>query len=266
MLEFFKIFILSLIESITEFLPVSSTTHLLVADKFLQSNLTKNAFFLIFIQLGSLCALFSYYRNDIKKIIVETYKLKKEGYIPFFNLLNSFIVSAVLALFIKKNIHNQNFIYTIYTLMGVGLIMILLQKKQSRGAIESIVGISSVRAFIIGVAQAFSVFPGVSRLGITMIAGIALNIEKKNAIRFSFLLGLPTMLVGSVYEFIKVIMSNGEIYLIQSITAFFITFALSLCFIKILISILISINIKYFGYYRIIIGTILLFLIKYGLF
>jgi undecaprenyl-diphosphatase len=206
MLEFFTIFILSIIESITEFLPVSSTTHLLMADKYLlHSNLTQDAFFLIFIQLGSLCALFSYYWQDIKKIFVETYKLKKEGYIPFFNLLNSFIVSAVLALFLKHNIHGQNFIYTIYTLIGVGVVMVLLQKKQSRGAIENLMGITPIRSFIIGVSQAFSIFPGVSRLGITMITGISLNIEKKNAIKFSFLLGLPTMLVGSIYEFVNII-------------------------------------------------------------
>ena len=140
MLEFFKIFILSLIESITEFLPISSTTHLLVADKYLlNSDLTKNAFFLLFIQLGSLCALFSYYWSDIKKIFVETYKLKKEGYVPFFNLFNSFIVSAILALFLKHNTNVQHFIYTVYTLIGIGAIMILLQKKQSRGAIENLI-------------------------------------------------------------------------------------------------------------------------------
>lgn len=263
MLEFFKIFILSLIESITEFLPISSTTHLLVADKYLlNSDLTKNAFFLLFIQLGSLCALFSYYWSDIKKIFVETYKLKKEGYVPFFNLFNSFIVSAILALFLKHNTNVQHFIYTVYTLIGIGAIMILLQKKQSRGAIENLMGISPIRSFIIGVSQAFSIFPGVSRLGITMITGISLNIEKKNAIKFSFLLGLPTMLVASIYEFINIITYNKEIYLIQSFTAFFITFAISLCLIKLMISILICTNIKYFGYYRIIFGLVILALIK----
>ena len=95
-----------------------------------------------------------------------------------------------------------------------------------------------------------------------MITGISLNIEKKNAIKFSFLLGLPTMLVASIYEFINIITYNKEIYLIQSFTAFFITFAISLCLIKLMISILIRTNIKYFGYYRIIFGLINLALIK----
>ena len=100
-----------------------------------------------------------------------------------------------------------------------------------------------MRAFFIGVAQAFSVFPGVSRLGITMIVGILLGIEKKNAIKFSFLLGLPTMFAGSIYEMISVYKSGNSSYMTESVSAFFLTFAFSMLFISLLMKILINIKI-----------------------
>jgi undecaprenyl-diphosphatase len=259
MLELFKIFVLSLVESVTEFIPVSSTTHLLIVDKFfLKSHLTENSFFLIFIQLGSLLALFFYYKDDIKRIFVETYKLKKEGYVPFFCLLNSFIVSGVLSLFIKKTVQNFSLEYTAYSLIGLGFIMILLQRKQDKGVISSLIEITPLRAFFIGIAQAFAVLPGVSRLGITMVSGILLNFTKENAIKFSFLLGIPTMLCGSLYEFIKLFSSDQELMLKESLVGFFMTFVLSFFLIKLMIRFLIKTNIKYFGHYRVIFGLILL--------
>jgi undecaprenyl-diphosphatase len=140
--------------------------------------------------------------------------------------------------------------------------MVLLRKKQSRGTIENLYEISPIRAFFIGMSQALSVFPGVSRLGITMIAGILLGIEKRNAIKFSFLLGLPTMFAGTIYELITTYSSGSTIHIQDSLEAFFFTFCFSILFIKILISILTNLNIKFFGYYRIILGTIILWFLK----
>lgn len=263
MLHLFKVFILSLIEAITEFLPISSTTHLLMMDKFLlKSNLTENAFFLVFIQLGSLCAIVFYYRNDIKKIFVDTKKLKKEGYIPLFNLINSFLVSIVLGLSFKKFFSNIDFSCSPYFLIILGVVMIFLTKRQSTGHIENLHEITPIRAFFIGVAQAFSIFPGVSRLGITLIVGILANLEKKNAIRFSFLLGMPTMFAGTIYELIILYREHNNQYLAEGIIAFFLTLCFSILIIKIAIKLLTKINIRFFGYYRIILGIILLVLIK----
>ena len=263
MFHFLKIIFLSLIESITEFLPISSTLHLLVVDKFfLHSSLTQNSFFLVSIQSGSLLALLVYYKNDIKRIIIETRKLKKEGYIVTFNLINAFIISGLLALFIKKTYPELEFIYSAYIMISLGFVMVLLSKRQSKGIIENLHEITSLRAFFIGVAQALSVFPGVSRLGATMTSGILLNIEKKNAITFSFLLGIPTMIAGTIYELTKSYSSKSTLFFSESLIAFASSFLFSLLLVTVLIKILVKINIKFFGYYRIIFGTILLYLIK----
>jgi undecaprenyl-diphosphatase len=258
-----KIFFLSLVESISEFLPISSSSHLIFADKFfLKSGLINNDFFMIFIQLGSLLALTFYYRSDIKNIFKETSQLKKEGYITFFNLLNAFIVSGIVGFLIKQIVH-LDFIYSAYALIFFGIMMILLQKRQNYGRIMHLWEIPPLYAFLIGVSQGLSAFPGVSRLGITLIAGILLNLRKDIAIKFSFLLALPTMFAASVYELIKLIVRNEAIDLKSNIIGFFFSLILSLVFIRPLIFLLQKINIKYFGYYRIIFATIILFFLKF---
>jgi undecaprenyl-diphosphatase len=263
MTSVFKIFILSLIESITEFLPISSTSHLIFADKFfLKTELINNDFFSIFIQFGALLALIFYYRNDIKNIFKETWQLKKEGYIPFFNLLNAFVVSGIIGFLIKKTLH-LDFIYSAYALIFFGIVMIFLQKRQNHGQIMNLWEIPPLYAFLIGISQGLSAFPGVSRLGITLIGGILLNLKKDTAIKFSFLLALPTMLAASSYELIKLIMKNEALDLTPSLIGFAFSLVLSMAFVKPLIFLLQRINIKYFGYYRIIFATIILFFLRF---
>ncbi len=258
-----KIFFLSLVESISEFVPISSSIHLLFLDKFiLKTALTENDFFLIFIQFGALLALVFYYKNDIKNIFTQTFQLKKEGYIPFFNILNAFIISGIIGFLIKKTL-NLEFIYNVYTMIIFGVFMVLLQKKQNHGQITTLHEIPSIYAFLIGVAQGISAFPGVSRLGITLIFGILLNLRKDIAIKFSFLLGLPTMLAASCYELIKLIVSNERFDFSPSTLGFFFSLMLSLVFIKPMIRLLHKVNIKYFGYYRIIFATLMLYLLKF---
>ncbi len=263
MTSVFKIFILSLVESISEFLPISSSSHLIFVDKFfLKTDLINNDFFMIFIQFGALLALTFYYRVDIKNIFKETWQLKKEGYIVFFNLLNAFIVSGIIGFLVKSTLH-LDFIYSAYALIFFGVVMVLLQKRQNFGQIMHLWEIPSLYAFFIGVSQGLSAFPGVSRLGITIITGILLNLKKNIAIKFSFLLALPTMLAASAYELIKLIIKNEPLDLPSNITGFGFSLILSLIFVRPLIFFLEKINIKYYGYYRIIFATVILFFLKF---
>ena len=251
--------ILGIIEGFTEFLPISSTTHLIIADTFFKSNLTNDKFFLTIVQLGSLLALFFYYKKDIFAIFKQTFQLKKEGYIVFFNLLNAFFISAVLGLIIHHYTINDYYII-ICALIIVGMLMILISKKENSGMIGELFKLSPVNASIIGAMQALSAIPGVSRLGITVITGLFLNLKKETAIKFSFLLALPTMFAASIYEFGKLILdkqfiSQNTAYYSAGFVA---SFLVSICFIKLLINFLIKCNIKYFGYYRILFALFIL--------
>lgn len=254
-----KIIILGVIEGITEFLPISSTTHLLLADRFLKTELTNDQFFLTIIQLGSLLALLFYYRLDIKNILYKTSKGKKEGFITFINLLNAFIMSAILGLLIKNYVHS-NYHLTFYALIAVGILMILISKKeQTNRNIDELFRINPVTAISIGALQSLSAIAGVSRLGITLTAGLLFNLRKDIAIKFSFLLALPTMFAASCYELLKVIINNKirYDYTLYYIIAFISSLIVSLIFIDFLISFLTKCNIRFFGYYRLLLAIII---------
>lgn len=269
MLDFlllFKVFLLSFLESITEFIPVSSTAHLILLDSFLKTNLLCDNFFLVIIQLGALFALIFYYKKDIYQILNDTFQCKKEGYIVVFNLFNAFLVTAIFGFVIKGllsyfSFNNLNLIF--YNSIIFGVIMILIHKKN--GIVDELYKITPMNAFIIGLSQAFSVIPGVSRLGITMIFGILLNLKKENNIKFSFLLGIPTMLSASFYELVKLFLRKEDAILnlnIIYIFAFFSSFIISFLIINLMMKILLKINIRYFGYYRMIFAIFIFFLIK----
>lgn len=264
-----KIIILSLVESISEFLPISSTLHLLTTDHFLQTGLTKDPFFLTIIQMGSLSALFWYYRGQIKQIINNTLNLKKEGYIVFFNLLNAFIVCSILGLLIKK-FHLLDKIFpsaefNLYSIMAgsliiVGLMMLAISKKENSGMISTLYQISPLNAYFIGAAQTLSMIPGVSRLGITLVSGICFNLSKQNAINFSFLLALPTFSAASGYEFIS-LYTNNQIkseYWVFYLMAFFASLVFSLLLVSKLIKFLNYLPIRFFAYYRFIFAVFIL--------
>jgi undecaprenyl-diphosphatase len=258
-----KILILSFIEGITEFLPISSTTHLLIAEHFLKTGFINDSFFMVLIQLGSLFALLLYYKTDISEIFKNTLALKKEGYIVIFNLLNAFIASAFLGLTLKHSFDFQNnYKVTFYAMIGVGILMILIGKKEKTGMIDGLHRIGTLNAFFIGVLQVFSMIPGVSRLGITVLGGLFFNLTKQNAIRFSFLLGLPTMFCASFFEFGKLIWKNEiQISNIKYYAAsFFFSLIISLVLIKFLMKILHKTPMKFFGYYRIIFAALIAFL------
>lgn len=260
-----KIIILGVIEAITEFLPISSTTHLLVADHFLQTGLTNDQFFLTIIQLGALFALLFYYQADIKNILYKTYHRKKEGFISFINLLNAFIISAILGLVIKNYIHN-NYYLTFYALIILGIVMILITKKEegnNQGKIDELFKINPLIALVIGAAQSLSAIAGVSRLGITLTTGLLFNFKKDIAIKFSFLLALPTMFAASCYELLKIIIHHEINFAHTSyyIIAFASSLLASLAFIKFLILFLTKCNIRFFGYYRLFLAIII-----YGIF
>ncbi len=249
----FHLLIVSFIEGITEFLPVSSTAHIILTSKLLGINTADDyiKFYTLFVQMGALLAgiiLFS------KKLLTD----KK----TFINICISFVPTAIIGFVLYKLFKfllEGNMLLMASMLLLGGFILIYLEKYFIKNIVEK-EEISKKVAFVIGVAQALAIVPGVSRSGITIIAGMFSGIKKSVIIEYSFLLALPTIGAAVIYDTYK---SRDLLYNINSYTELFYGFVLSfvtafivLFFLKKYIS---KISLTFFGWYRIIIAVIIFF-------
>lgn len=190
--------IFAIVEGITEFLPISSTGHLVLTAKLLnipQTDFVKS--FEIIIQLGAILAVvFLYWRK-----IWTNKKVWKP-------IILAFIPTAIIGLTFYsaiKNVLLGNELVTLYALLIGGIILIIIEYfyKEQEGAVSEIEDISTKNALLIGIAQSFSIIPGVSRAAATIIGAMLLRTKRKTAVEFSFLLAIPTMAAATGLDLIK---------------------------------------------------------------
>lgn len=197
-MDFFQAIILSVVEGISEFLPISSTGHLILASSIMkvsQTNFVKD--FEIIIQLGAILAIVFIYWNSLYKS-VEVWKKVITAFIP------TGIIGFLLFKFIKSFLLGNLYVTLISLLVG-GILLIILEliykeKEHHAGKIEDI---SYLNAFLIGVCQSIAVIPGVSRSAATIVGALFLGTKRKAAVEFSFLLAVPTMLAASALDIVK---------------------------------------------------------------
>lgn len=251
----FQALILALVEGITEFLPISSTGHLILSSHLL--GITPSAFtstFVIVIQSGAVLAVIIYFSQKIKSLT----SLFKPGLIAF---LPTALVGFLLYPLIKGFLL-QNSVITAITLIAGGIFFILYEKifvQKLHSFHEQEVTLK--RAFIIGCCQALAVVPGVSRSAATIIAGVVQGISKKRAVEFSFLLSIPTLGFATLYDLKKTAMvfTNQEfLLLVVGIIGACIS---SLVTIKWFLKFVENHSFVSFGIYRIIVGLLFLILI-----
>lgn len=252
--------LLGLIEGITEFLPISSTAHLIVASNFLgipQSDFQK--FFEVFIQSGAILAVVVLYFKYVLKHI----KIWK-------TLLFSFVPTAVIGLLLYKIIKSVFFesnLLIIGAIAIVGVIFIVLEyiiRKNKIKLHKSISQISLVDAVIIGLAQAIAVVPGVSRSGIVMVAMMSMGYRRDESALYSFLLAVPTLVAASgldLWKMRSLVSSSGDSTLFVLI-GFVVSFITAYIVIKWLIQFLQKNTLTGFGVYRIILGAILFMVLE----
>lgn len=254
-MNFFQAIILSIVEGISEFLPISSTGHLiLTADilKIAQNSFVKD--FEIIIQLGAILAIVVLYwktfisNNEIwKKIIV--------AFIP------TGIIGFILFKLIKTYLLGNTYITLISLLIG-GIILIILELiyKEKEHHADSIEKITYRNAFLIGISQSVAVIPGVSRSAATIISALFLGTKRKTAIEFSFLLAVPTMLAATGLDLIKsnFLYSSSEWLII--FIGFIGSFLTALIVVKLFLKYIQKNTFIPFGIYRII-AAILFYLI-----
>jgi len=249
--------VLSIIEGITEFLPISSTGHMILASSIM--NISEDAFvktFEIAIQIGAIMAIALMYA---KRFL--------QGLTIYIKLAVAFIPTGILGIFayhyIKAYLFNP-IVVSISLILG-GIVLILIDKKMvsQQSKTDVLENISYKNAFFIGLFQSVSMIPGVSRAAATIIGGIFNGLDKKQALEFSFLLAVPTMVVATGYDLYKtpVVFTGHEVFLVcLGLVIAFITAWIS---VKVFINLVQNYGFKYFGYYRIILGIIFLLFVKF---
>jgi undecaprenyl-diphosphatase len=248
--------IIAIIEGITEFLPISSTGHMILASTIMK--IQDDAFvktFEICIQLGAIMAIVLMYA---KKFL--------QSFTIYLKLGIAFIPTGIVGFFayhfIKTYLFNSTVVAT--SLIVGGIILVLIDKKvvAKKSKTDIIENISFKNAFFIGLIQCFSMIPGVSRAAATIIGGVFNGLDKKQAMEFSFLLAVPTMLAATGYDLIKtpIVFTSNEIILLA--IGFVVAFFTAWLAVKVFLKIVENYGFKYFGFYRIIIGIIFLVWIK----
>ncbi|MGE0267015.1 MAG: undecaprenyl-diphosphate phosphatase [Candidatus Omnitrophota bacterium] len=247
------IIILGIVEGITEFLPVSSTGHLILTAKYLgytQTGFLKS--FEIFIQLGAILAVVVLYGRTLLR--------KKEVWT---RIMAAFVPTAVIGFLLYKLVKNYLFeshMLIAWSLFWGGLVIIIfdLFHKDKKSRIEDIEQIPYKTAVIIGLFQTIAIIPGVSRSAASIIGGLTMGIKRKTVVEFSFLLAVPTILAATCYDLLK---SSGDINPDQFgyfALGFLVSFVVALFSIKFLLQFIKRFNFIPFGIYRILLFALIL--------
>lgn len=249
-------FILGAVQGLTEFLPISSSGHLFVIERLL--NVSGNIVFLnVFFHAGSLAALLIFFRKTIFSIIegffLEGGCFRKLGWA----IVIALIPTGIIGILLEKSVENipTKGIAIFYFLTAVFLFSI-----KYLGGLRDLRSLTLKDGFFIGLAQGMGVFPGLSRSGVTIFGGAFLGLDIDSAIRFSFLLAIPTIGGAFLFELKNVGSLNHEVGLLALFMGFVSSFFFSLLAIKLLLKGFIQRNFHWFSLYCLALGLILLLL------
>jgi undecaprenyl-diphosphatase len=256
--------IIAVIEGLTEFLPVSSTAHMKFANPLI--GVQTNAFtdlYEIVIQLAAILAVVVLYYKQF-------FDFKKIGF--YIKLIIALIPAIIAGILLKKHIDamlgNLGFIAVIMIVGGI--ILLFIDQLFTKPQINSQDLVTNKNAFVIGCFQVLSVlFPGLSRSAATIIGGLQQKLDRRTAAEFSFFLAVPTMIAASVKSFYDVHKANPEVFVRENmmilIVGSVVAFIVALLAIRFFITYLQRHGFKLFGYYRILAGSLILFLVWKGI-
>jgi len=257
-MEILKTIILGIIEGVTEFLPVSSTGHLILAGDVLAFTGERAKVFEIFIQLGAILSVVWLYRARLASIIRGIGTSKANDFLIkiFLAFLPSAIVGLLAHSYIKHYLFNP--ITVAIALVGGGIAIIFIEKAIKKPQVLDIDTISYKSALGVGLFQVLSLFPGVSRAGATIMGGLILSLERRVAAEFSFFLAIPTMFAAASFDLLKGIKylepTDLPIFALGFVTAF----VSAILVIKVFLRYIARNNFLPFGYYRIVFGIVAL--------
>ena len=269
-LEIIKAIILGIVEGITEWLPISSTGHMILVDQFLKLNVSKDFMdmFLVVIQLGAILAVIVLYWEKIFPFKFSNgIKIEKDTMIMWVKIVIACIPAAVIGLLFDDQLnelfYNPTTVAVMLILFGILFIVIENYNKGKRSKINSLSEITYNVAIMIGLFQLIAaVFPGTSRSGATIVGALLIGVSRTVAAEFTFFLAIPVMFGASALKLLKFGLATGftmtgnelSILLVGMIVAFIV----SILAIKFLMSYIKNNVFKAFGWYRIILGIIVI--------
>ena len=277
LIELLKSGVFGIIEGITEWLPISSTGHLILAEEFIKFNGVSEGFWSMFqvvIQFGAILAVVLLYFKNIWPFTKNKEKaIKKQGVLSFLNkdimnlwgkILVGCIPAAIIGLLFDEVFEAlfYNPVCIAIALIVFGIAFIVIEnwnKKRKANLKETSKDITYKDAFIIGIFQLLAaIFPGTSRSGATIIGGLIIGLSRPNAAEFTFYLAIPTMLGASLLKLVKFGFSFTGLEIAILLVGMLVSFLVSVAIIKFLMNYIKKHNFKIFGYYRIILGIIVL--------
>lgn len=253
---YFSSLILGIVEGATEFLPVSSTGHLIIVGELLKFNQASANVFEIFIQLGAILAIVVEYRKILFKLAGSALHNKASQNF-FLRLFIAFLPAAVLGLLFHKAIKAYLFspLYVSLALILGGVVMMAIEKRPLKINTKATNDMSMMQAFKIGCAQCLSLIPGVSRAAATIMGGMLTGLNRKIATEFSFYLAIPVITAASLFDLLKnfhdLTFQDLPIFAIGFVTAFLSAYTV----IKLFIRFVATHTFIAFAWYRVILGV-----------
>lgn len=287
-LELLKVIILGIVEGITEWLPISSTGHMILVDEFIKLDVSHEFkdFFLVVIQLGAILAVVVLYWNKLWPFYIRPVSKKtqmaiakqpaalrglmtfiekfcdKDKWMLWFKILVACLPTIVIALPFNDMIEEKfnNYVVVAIALIVYGVIFIFIENynKKRRPTCRSLQDMSFKTAFLIGVFQVLSVIPGTSRSGSTIIGGILVGTSRTVAAEFTFFLAIPVMVGASLLKLVKFGFAFTASEVMILITGMAVAFIVSILAIKFLMGYIKKHDFKAFGWYRIVLGILVL--------
>ncbi len=254
-----KALILGIIEGLTEFLPISSTGHLIIAGDLLNFNDARASVFKIAIQFGAILAVCNIYRERIYKVVTGLGRDPDANRLTI-NIICAFLPAMVLGVLFHGTIKALlfNAVVVASALIIGGFIIILAERHEKEARVHSMEEMSWKDALKVGFAQAVAMIPGTSRSGATIIGGMLFGLSRQTATQFSFFLAIPTMFAATVYDLYK----NRELLVMDDLAlfgvGFFAAFIAALLTVKALLSFVTRHSFVPFAYYRIVFGVLVL--------
>ena len=262
MIEVLKAILFGVVEGITEWLPISSTGHMILLDEFVKLNVSKEFLdlFLVVIQLGAILAVVVIYWNKLIPLSTKHgLHISRRKCKMWVKIIVASIPAGVVGILwddvFTKYFYNYQTVAIMLILVGVLFIIIERSNKNKIAKIDSIDDISYGQAFLIGVFQMIAaIFPGTSRSGSTIVGSLMLGISRTAAAEFTFFLAVPAMFGGSAIKILKYSggFNSAEVALLA--IGMIVAFVLSIIAIKFLMSYIKKHDFKVFGWYRIILG------------
>ena len=271
MLEIIKVIILGIIEGITEWLPISSTGHMILVEQFLKLNVSEDYWnmFLVVIQFGAILAvvflyfgkLWPFQMADRKEKGVYRY-LNRGKFTMWLKILVSCVPAIIIGLpfddWLDEHFYNYPTVAVMLILYGVLFIVVEDRNRKRKPLITGIDEIDWRSAFIIGLYQVLALIPGTSRSGATILGGIILGMDRKTASEYTFFLAIPVMLGASLLKLVKFGFAFSGFELLLLAIGMVTAFAVSLFAIRFLLKYIKDHDFKVFGWYRIVLGVIVL--------